>query len=118
MVQDIQIEGYNLKNKNQMTLSQLATNHTKYYGILGLLSSDPQGSPGKSHGTSLAYNNFISGHSNLSPGHELKGYLSRVRDLSMSPQSPEQPPKDMNLEDRVLMTLGKIEDLEDIAKDS
>ena len=48
----------------------------------------------------------------------MKGYLSRVRDLSMSPQSPDQPPKDLNLEDRVLMTLGKIEDLEDIAKDS
>ena len=75
---------------------------------MGLLSADPQGSPGKSHGTSIAYNNFISGHSrlspghdmkgsHLSPGHEMKGYLSRVRDLSMSPQSPEQPPKDLNL---------------------
>ena len=48
----------------------------------------------------------------------MKGYLSRVRELSLSPQSPDVPPKNVNLEDRVLMTLGKMEDLEEIAKDS
>lgn len=35
----------------------------------------------------------------------------------MSPQSPDQPPKDVNLEDRVLMTLGKMDDLDGIAKE-
>jgi hypothetical protein len=73
-----------------MTLNDLATNHTKYYGIVGMLAFDPSAaSPGKSQTTSLAYNNFISGRTHLSPGNDMKGYLSRVRDLSMSPQSPD-----------------------------
>jgi hypothetical protein len=76
MIEDIQFEGFNIKSKKSLSLQKLASQHTKYYGIVGLVTSE-QNSPEKPRAPV-----------NSSP-------------YKLSPVKTPEPKRDICLEDRV-----------------